>query len=130
MLYIAFIVIGAIFVLLSSSFAIYRFARYIHAMYFKKTTQLNDHSKLPNNVNLEPIFETNHRMDLNLEDPVLNASMQDDKKVTDFDNIESANLPGTSEKEQNTSSENSVEFKDLGDQLVKSETELRYSSTK
>lgn len=130
MLFFVFIVVCGIFLLLISSFAIYKFAKYIHAIYFKKSSQINDHSKLPNNVNLEPIFETNHRMDLNLEDPVINVSMQEDKKVTDFDNIESANLPGTSEKEQNTSSENSVEFKDFGDQLVKSETELRFSSKK
>lgn len=120
------VLICALIIALLFGFAIYKFGRYLYYIYLNKNSKLQDHSKIHENVNLDPIFETNHQMDLKLEDPVINNSiLVDDKKLNDLENIGSAYTPGSTEKEPNSSSENSIEFKDLGDQLVKSETELQ-----
>lgn len=124
MILLLILVIAAIIFLVATVCGIFKLVKYLKRFAATRGQKAQFHSKIPEHANLDPIFETNHHIDLKLEDPAVNNNNSfviDDKKLTDFENVAS---PRLDKDLNNTSSENSVEMQQIGDQYVKSEAEL------
>lgn len=96
------------------------FKKYLHHHNNNKPSKIEDNE---DPMHLDPIFKDKICLDLKLEDPVLNYSIEE-KKENDFDHIGSAltNVSG----QDAVLSEESMEYKEgFNDMMIKSETLLK-----